>query len=161
MSALDLRAHIAAPVALVYGVVADVEQYPAFLSDVVAVNRDGDRVAMRLRMGVLPITLVTRARFAPPDSIELEQIDGPFRRFQARWSFAPAGDGADVRYQAEYELPLIGSLFATPAGLLLERQTQQQIRAFGARVRALAAEARQERVARRSGLDARSGGSAR
>jgi len=137
MSVLDLHAHIAAPVELVYGVVADVEQYPAFLSDVAAVDRDGDRVAMRLRMGLLSMTLVTRARFAPPDSIELEQLDGPFRRFRARWSFAPADGGTDVRYRAEYELPLIGSLFSLPASALLERQTHQQIRAFDARVRAL------------------------
>jgi ribosome-associated toxin RatA of RatAB toxin-antitoxin module len=145
MSTLDLRAHIAAPVELVYEVVAGVEQYPEFLFDVASADRDGDRVSMRLRMGLLSVTLVTRARFAPPESIDLDQIEGPFRRFQARWTFAPSADGTDVRYQAAYELPIVGSLFALPAGALLERQTKQQIRAFDARVRELAA--RRERKA--------------
>jgi ribosome-associated toxin RatA of RatAB toxin-antitoxin module len=145
MSTVDLRAHIAAPVELVYEVVADVEQYPEFLFDVAAVDRAGDRVLMRLRMGLLSVTLVTRARFAPTESIDLEQIEGPFRRFQARWTFAPAADGTDVRYQAAYELPIVGALFALPAGALLERQTKQQIRAFDGRVRELAA--RRERKA--------------
>jgi coenzyme Q-binding protein COQ10 len=137
MPKLDLRAHIAAPVELVYAVVADVEQYPAFLPDVAAVHKDGDRVAMRLRMGLLSTKLVTLARFTPPELIELVQLEGPFRRFDARWSFGRAADGTDVRYQAEYELPLLGSFLGVPAGVLLERQVQRQICAFESRVQKL------------------------
>jgi coenzyme Q-binding protein COQ10 len=134
MPQLDLSAHIAAPVDLVYQVVADVEQYPTFLPDVAAVDRRDDIVAMTLRMGLISTQLVTRARFTPHQTIELSLVEGPFRRFDARWTFAPAGAGTDVTYHADYELPLIGSLFAGPARFLLAQQTERQIRAFEARV---------------------------
>lgn len=139
MAQIDLRAHIEAPVDLVYAVVADVEQYPAFLPDVTSVDRRGDTVSMTLRMGLLPVRLVTRARFTPPTAIDLSLVEGPFRRFEARWGFAPAGSGTDVTYRAQYELPLVGSLFSGPAGTILEKQTERQIRSFEARVRVLAA----------------------
>lgn len=139
MAQLHLRAHIAAPVDLVYQVVAEVEQYPSFLPDVSAVDRREDLVAMTLRMGPVPVRLVTRARWSPPGAIELVQVEGPFRRFDARWTFEPAGAGTDVTYRADYELPLLGALFGAPARLLLEQQTARQIRAFETRVLALAA----------------------
>jgi ribosome-associated toxin RatA of RatAB toxin-antitoxin module len=138
MARLTLSAHLDAPVELVYQVVADVEQYPAFLADVASVEKRGDVVAMTLRMGLMPIALVTRARFAPPRTIELVQLDGPFRSFSARWAFTPRGHGTDVAYDAEYELPLFGLLFTGAAGYLLEQQTQRQIGAFASRVLELA-----------------------
>ena len=134
MARLELSAHIDAPIDLVYQVVADVEQYPAFLTDVGSVEKRGELVAMTLWMGAVPIKLVTRARFAPPQTIELEQVDGPFRSFTARWAFTPRGHGTNVAYDADYELPLFGLLFAGAAGYLLERQTQRQIQAFESRV---------------------------
>jgi coenzyme Q-binding protein COQ10 len=137
MPELDLRAHISAPVNLVYQVVADVEHYPAFLPDVASVDKRGDVVAMKLRMGPLPVKLVTQARFTPSEAIELTQVEGPFRRFSARWTFTPRDDGTDVGYHADYELPLWNPLLAAPARYLLEHQTQRQIRAFETRVRAL------------------------
>jgi coenzyme Q-binding protein COQ10 len=137
MSQLDLRAHISAPVDLVYQVVADVEQYPAFLSDVASVDKRGDVVAMTLRMGPLPVRLVTQARFTPSEAIDLTQVEGPFRRFSARWTFTPTDDGTEVGYHADYELPLWNPLLAGPARYLLEHQTQRQIRAFESRVRTL------------------------
>ena len=140
MAELELHAHIAAPVELVYAVVADVERYPEFLPDVAAVERRGDQVAMTLRMGPVSSRLVTRARFDAPASIELALVEGPFRRFDARWSFAPAGTGTDVRYSATYELPLFGALLGGPAAVLLRQQVQRQIGAFEARVRRLADE---------------------
>ena len=134
MPALDLTARIDAPVDLVYGVVADVERYPEFLPDVARVDRRGDLVSMVLRLGPLPVTLVSRARFSPPEAIDLEQVEGPFRRFTARWTFAREDRGTRVAYRAEYELPLFGLLLGGAAGHLLERGAQSQIRAFEARV---------------------------
>jgi coenzyme Q-binding protein COQ10 len=138
MPSLDLRASIAAPVDQVYAVVADVERYPEFLADVAAAEKCGDVVAMTLRMGWMPIRLVTRVRFDPPHAIELALVDGPFARFAARWTFAPDPAGTEVGYRADYELPVMGSLLCGVAGAMLERQTQRQIAAFRARVGALA-----------------------
>jgi len=133
-----LTAHIRAAVDLVYQVVADVERYPKFLPDVSRVERSGDIVAMTLRMGPVPVKLVTRATFSPPDAIELQLVEGPFRSFRARWSFTPSGDGTDVTYQADYELPLFGLLLTGATSHFLEHATQRQIRAFESRVRELA-----------------------
>jgi ribosome-associated toxin RatA of RatAB toxin-antitoxin module len=139
VAALELRARVAAPIECVYEVVADVERYPEFLSDVAAVERRDDVVAMTLRLGLLSARLVTRATFSPNQAIDLELVDGPFRRFSARWSFAPADDGSgtEVRYRAEYELPLLGSLLGGSTRPLFEAQARRQIAAFEGRARAL------------------------
>ena len=139
MPSLDLRATIAARPELVYEVVADVERYPEFLPDVSAVDRRDDVVGMTVSLGLLSTRLVTRARFDPPRSIDLEQVRGPFRRFSGRWTFAPTGDGAtEVAYHAESELPLLGALLGGTTQALLARQTERQIAAFEARVRQIA-----------------------
>jgi coenzyme Q-binding protein COQ10 len=134
---VQLAEHIAAPIELVYQVVADVERYPEFLPDVARVERTGDVVAMTLRAGLVPVRLVTRATFTPPHAIDLELVEGPFRAFRARWRFAETADGADVAYTADYELPLFGALFAGTAGRVLEQATRRQLRAFESRVRLL------------------------
>ena len=140
MASLDLRATIAAPVELVYEVVADVERYPQFLSDVSAVARKDNIIGMTVSAGPLSMRLVTSARFDPPRAIDLEQVQGPFRRFSGRWTFTPTSDGAtEVAYHADYEMPLLGALFGSTTHALLERQTQRQISGFEARVRELAA----------------------
>ena len=140
MPSLDLRATIAAPVELVYEVVADVARYPEFLPDVTAVEKKDDLVGMTVCAGLLSTRLVTRARFDPPHAIHLEQVHGPFRRFSGRWTFTPAGEGeTEVAYHADYELPLIGALLGGTTNAILERQTGRQISAFQARVRELAA----------------------
>jgi ribosome-associated toxin RatA of RatAB toxin-antitoxin module len=143
MPDLDLRAVVAAPVELVYHVVADVERYPDFLPDVARVEREADVVAMTVKLGVLPVRLVSRARFDPPRSIDLEQLQGPFRRFHAMWTFEASGGATSIGYRADYALPLLGGalagLMGGPARALLEAQVQRQIRAFEARVLELAA----------------------
>ena len=150
MATLELRSRIAAPIDCVYEVVADVERYPEFLADVAAVERRDDRVAMTLRLGLLSARLVTRATFTPHEAIDLELIDGPFRRFIARWTFAAADEGTtEVRYRADYELPLLGSLLGGPTRPLFEMQARRQIAAFEARAQALV-------HARRCGPDAAS-----
>lgn len=138
MARLHLTAHINAPIALVYQVVADVEQYPAFLPEVLRVEKTADVVAMTLRTGLVPVRLVTRATFTPLRAIDLELVEGPFRSFQARWSFVPSGDGTDVAYDADYELPRFALMLTGAAGHFLEHATQRQIRAFESRVRELA-----------------------
>ena len=137
MPALDLREIIAAPVDVVYGVVSDVERYPEFLPDVDRVEKRADVVAMQIRAGLVPVRLVTRARFDPPRAIHLDLLEGPFRAFRARWTFTPTEAGAtEVAYHADYELPRFAALLGGVGGFLLEQQTQRQIRAFQARVQA-------------------------
>jgi ribosome-associated toxin RatA of RatAB toxin-antitoxin module len=138
VATLELRSRIAAPIDCVYEVVADVERYPEFLGDVATVERRDDQVAMTLRLGLFSARLVTRATFTPNEAIDLELVDGPFRRFTARWTFAAADEGTtDVGYRADYELPLLGSLLGGSTRPLFEMQARRQIAAFEARAQAL------------------------
>lgn len=140
MAKLELQAHVTAPVALVYQVVADVEQYPTFLNEVQSVEKTGDVVAMTIKLGPMTTKLVNRARFNPPDSIDLELIQGPFKKFDARWTFQPDGQGTTVGYSVDYEVPTFSPLRGPIARNLIEQQTQRQIEAFKARVAQLARE---------------------
>ena len=106
MTEFAREARVAAPPATVYAIVADVESYPGFLSDVRAVRRTGDLVEMTVQAGPLELTFVNRVRFEPPSAIHLDLVRGPFKTMSAVWRFTPLGAGALVRYEARFELAL-------------------------------------------------------
>ena len=79
-------------------------------------------------------TLVTRNRLTPTTAIDMEMIEGPFRRFEGRWLFTPLGDaGCRVDLGVSFELGnrLVGA-FAAP---FLHRIADRVVDAFAARAR--------------------------
>lgn len=114
-----------------FDLVADVEQYPAFvpLCERLAVRKreefgEGHTVLvadMTVAYKIFRETFTSRVRLDKPAlAIFVEYLDGPFSSLENRWRFAPAAEAAsDVEFFIEYEFRsrtlgvLMGSVFET------------------------------------------------
>lgn len=108
--------------AQIFDLVADVEQYAAFLPWVIAarvVRRRGTTVWTDLTMGssLLCKQFTTVASLDRPVRIEVNSHDPMFERFQQIWTFQGAADGGtNVEYRVELRLKsrMLEALIATP-----------------------------------------------
>ncbi|MCS7003242.1 MAG: SRPBCC family protein, partial [Dehalococcoidia bacterium] len=125
---------MAGPPPVVYGVVADVEQYPAFVPNVRRVRLDGDIVEMTVQVGPLELVWAHRVVFDPYRAIRLRLARGPFTHMDIDWTFAPDPAGTAVTYRTQWEL----SLRVPGAGFIIQNalraNVEQTIRAFQQRV---------------------------
>ena len=139
MAHIERSALIAFPAADVYALVNDVERYPQFLpwcSRTEILSRSETQVVARIDIAVRGRreTLVTRNRLTPTSAIVLEMVEGPFRRFEGRWLFAPLGDAGcrvDLVVSFEFANRLVGALAAP----FLHRIADRIVDAFAARAR--------------------------
>ena len=139
MPSIERSALIAFPALDVYGLVNDVERYPAFLPwcrDTEVLSRSETEVVARIDIAVRGRreTLVTRNRLTPTSAIALDMVEGPFRRFEGRWRFTPLGEaGCRVDLALSFELAnrLVGA-FAAP---FIHRIADRVVDAFAARAR--------------------------
>ena len=81
-----------------FDLVADVERYPEFLPlmrEARIVNRAADAYETEqvMALGLFVYRFRTRTVLDPPRSIIVTSTDRGFRRFDIRWSFAPAPEG--------------------------------------------------------------------
>ena len=80
-----------------FDLVADIERYPEFLPWCVAcrvTQRDGPVIRGDLMIGfkVFRETFTSKVTLHPPNSIDVEYINGPFRYLNNHWQFIPATD---------------------------------------------------------------------
>lgn len=125
---------------LMFQVVADVKKYPRFLPWVTGLEvlrhegADGGREALIARMSVgfsrfresytSRVTLDEAAR-----TIDVVQIDGPFRVLENHWRFAPEGEAAcRVDFTIEYEFRNV--LLNLAAGAAFDRVAKRMADAF-------------------------------
>src|SRR5581483_10644391 len=102
------------PADLMFQVVADVEKYPEFLPWVVAlrvksrnsagISQDILIAEMAVGYGALRqrytsrVTLDRTAR-----TVDVVEIEGPFRQLENHWRFTPAENGCDVDFRIAFE----------------------------------------------------------
>lgn len=92
-----------------YGLVAQIENYPAFLpgcSDVDVQRHDQkDEVVATLTMNFhgLKYSFTTRNQNVAGKSITMRLVDGPFKTLTGDWIFTPLrADGCKVEFELEY-----------------------------------------------------------
>jgi ribosome-associated toxin RatA of RatAB toxin-antitoxin module len=92
-----------------YALVEDIESYPGFLpwctAAVVHERKPGaTRATLTVGIGGLRHSFTTLNRNRPGEAIEMELIEGPFRRFAGQWRFAPLSSGAcRIEFHLQYE----------------------------------------------------------
>ena len=79
-----------------FDLVNDFERYPEFLSgcsNAELLERDEDHLKGRLTLSKAGMqqSFVTRNDLYAPERIELNLVDGPFKRLQGTWLFTPLG----------------------------------------------------------------------
>jgi coenzyme Q-binding protein COQ10 len=126
-----------------FALVADVENYPKFLPLCEALKIRGRRpqddgttvlvADMTVAYKVMRETFTSRVRLDPTQpSIDVEYLDGPFRRLDNHWTFeALPGGGTLVRFFIEWEFRsrTLGVLM----GAMFERAFRRFAEAFEAR----------------------------
>ena len=128
-----------------YRVVADVEQYPKFLPWVVALrvlSRAGKEnlevvlAQMAVGYGALRERYTSRVLLdSTARTIEVAQLDGPFRVLENRWRFTPEGQGCRIDFSIAYEFK--SRLLNTIAGAAFGKVYVKMADAFEARAKAL------------------------
>jgi ribosome-associated toxin RatA of RatAB toxin-antitoxin module len=96
---IDRSALLLFPAPVMYGLVNDIESYPAFLDGCVGaevLRRSEQFVEARLHLARAGIrqSFTTRNRLLPPTRIEMELVDGPFGSFAGHWLFEALRDDA-------------------------------------------------------------------
>jgi ribosome-associated toxin RatA of RatAB toxin-antitoxin module len=115
-----------------FDLVADMEAYPEFLPGCTSaeiLSREDGRLCGRMEVGRLGIhqSFTTCNRFEPGEWMELELVDGPFRKLQGVWKFLPLREDAckvELRLEFEFSGKLIdkafGSVFNQIANTLVD-----------------------------------------
>ncbi len=129
------------PAALMYRVVADVEQYPQFLPWVVALRvlarRDNGLTAeMAVGYGGLRERYTSDVKLDPvAHTIDVVQSKGPFKTLENHWRFTPQGHGCEVEFSILFEFK--SRLLHGVAGHAFEKVMLKMADAFEARAAAL------------------------
>jgi ribosome-associated toxin RatA of RatAB toxin-antitoxin module len=125
----------------IFELVRDIERYPEFLpwcSEAKIVTDEQRQVVAELtiRKGRISERFTTRNVLDFPGSIELQLVQGPFKRLSGLWKFTNlAGHGSKVELDLDFEMTAsliqrtLGVIFAHAAGTLVD--------AFCARARAV------------------------
>ncbi len=129
-----------------FDLVGDVERYPLFLpwvSRLTTSNRreDGNDIVVFDAEAHVGFSFV-RERFStrvalnrPALAIDVNLIDGPFRRLENHWRFAPTPHGTALTFEIDYEFksPVLSALLAANMG----RAVRRLIASFEQRARRL------------------------
>lgn len=95
--------------AQMFDLVADMDAYPEFLPWCVAaeiLSRESNQICGRMEVARVGIhqAFTTCNRFTPGERMELELVDGPFRKLQGVWTFRPLReDACKVELQLDFE----------------------------------------------------------
>src|SRR6185503_15281604 len=92
-----------------YALVEDIESYPRFLpwcvgAEVKSRAPGATLATLSVGMGAVRQSFTTHNVNRAPESIEMQLVEGPFRRFAAAWRFQPLGERAcKVEFSMQFE----------------------------------------------------------
>ena len=124
-----------------FDLVADVRRYPEFLPWVVATRirseNESEMIAdMLVGFSALKEKFTSRVRFDRPTGIVVEYLDGPLRKLENNWAFAPDGEGACiVDFQVDFAFRNV--IFEKLAGQYLDSAFRKMVGAFETRAEKL------------------------
>ena len=99
MPRIDRHALVMQPASRMFHLVNEVEAYPRLFSwceKAALLERGPQSMVARLdlRVAGLRAGFTTKNRWIEPERIDLELVDGPFRRFDGHWTFQPLDEHA-------------------------------------------------------------------
>ncbi len=120
-----------------FDLVNDFERYPEFLSgcsNAELLERDEDHLKGRLTLSKAGMqqSFVTRNDLYAPERIELNLVDGPFKRLQGTWLFTPLGEDA-CKVSLEMDFEFSNRLLGMAFGKLFSQVAAQMVEAFARR----------------------------
>ncbi len=123
-----------------FAVAADIENYPAFLpwcrtAKVLLRQEKILEVENHFGAGPIDAKFKTRAVMTPPEHLEIQSHDWPFRAMRVVWTFKPLGEGCQV--SVAYWLDLRSMVLQTAARLALPEVISKVMTRFRNRAEAL------------------------
>lgn len=120
-----------------FDLVADMESYPEFLpgcSAAEVVSREDNQFCGRMEVGRLGIRQVftTCNRCTPGQRMELDLVDGPFRKLHGAWTFLPLREDA-CKVELELDFEFSGKLIDKAFGAVFSQIANSLVDAFCAR----------------------------
>ena len=126
-----------------FDLVADVEGYPRFLPwchTTKLLSRDDDRLCGQIevaRMGIRQV-FSTCNRLDPPRHMQIDLMDGPFRKLTGGWSFTPLrADACKVELELDFEFSgklidkAFGAVFGQIANSLVDAFCKRADEVYG------------------------------
>lgn len=126
-----------------FALVERVEDYPQFLpwcGGVTVRERSDDRLIATIAIDYRGIrqAFTTENRNRRPISMDMHLVEGPFRRFEARWTFRPLrADACKVEFDMEYEFSgrildkMIGPVFGMIASSFVDSFCKRAEQLYG------------------------------
>lgn len=127
---------IVAPKLVVYAVLANLEAYPEFISDLISASREGDTYRVVAKAAILTIPARVRVSEDPGREVTFELIEGPVDRLTGRWRIEDGDlpDHTKVTLSVHIEAGKRGEWLLRMAGKYVESKTSKLIDAFSRRV---------------------------
>ncbi len=143
MSKISKRVLITYTADQMYDLVNDIEAYPDFLPwcDKVRVI-DRDEMSVKAEVGVskgrIRQSFITQNNLIPGRRIEMNLVEGPFKKLHGVWYFSPRGEnGCEVKLEMEFEFAkgLLGfgfnKIFSGIANTLVDAFCQRARQKYG------------------------------
>lgn len=120
----------------IFDLVNDVASYPRRFEwcDAADIREQGDGwlvANLDVRLGALKTSFATRNTLSPPERIEMQLVEGPFRALTGVWEFRALGDiGCKVTLSMEFDVAgrLVGSALALGFQHLADRMVDDFVR---------------------------------
>lgn len=127
--------------ARMFALVDDIASYPQYMQGCLAADvlqREADRVTARLTLGKagLRYAFTTCNLLAPPSTMTMQLVEGPFKKFHAVWRFDALGEAAcktSLDLQFEFRAGLIDAALAA----LFESTASDMVNAIARRAEQL------------------------
>lgn len=128
-----------------YALVDDVAQYPQFLpwcggAEVLDQTEGVIRAAIAIEFRGISQRFTTENRRHPPELIEMQLVDGPFRHLDGSWRFKPLGNEAcKIEFRLHYKFSstllekLIGPVFHYIANSFVDAFVKRAGQIYGPR----------------------------
>lgn len=140
MSEVHESAVVAYSAAQMFALVNDFAEYPTFLpwcqkAECLSQSPVVVRARLTVSKGRFHYTFTTDNQLQPPSRLEMQLVDGPFKRLYGLWSFADNPLGCEVSLDLEFEFA--NRILATALSPLFKAVTGSLINSFKLRAEAL------------------------
>ena len=134
MPSIEKSALVSYSAEQMFNLVNDIDSYPEFVpgcadSRVVEQNGDYKVASLQISKAGIQKTFTTRNRLVKPERIDMELVDGPFKKLTGGWVFKPLSDDAckvELKLDFEFSSRLLGMAF----GKIFSEVTSRMVDVF-------------------------------
>jgi len=143
MSTIDQSALLPYSAGQMFALVNDIEAYPEYMDGCIGaaiLEKTGNQVTARLDLGKVGLrySFTTRNTLVEPESMTMALVEGPFRHFEATWTFSALNENAckvSLKMEFEFATGLVDAvmkrLFDTTSRNLVNAVCQRAQQRYG------------------------------